>query len=120
MQSGRVYHVGDRDTLEFSIGSGSIPCALEMGILGMKPGEHRTILVPAAEINLFPFPKGSHFAADKNTPPGIGYEFGPGEGGDVSQSIPSVEARYLREPIPAGADLIFEVEMLAVEDQGTS
>lgn len=112
LQDGKVYQVGERDTLEFVIGTGSVPPALEKGILGMKPGEHRTILLPAAEVNLFPFPKGSHLTADK-PPPGIAYEFGPGEGGDVSESIPLGEAKHFREPLPAGADLIFEIEMLA-------
>lgn len=115
LQDGKIYQVGEQNTLDFVVGAGSVPPALDAGLIGMKPGERRIIQVPASEVNLFPFPKGSHFTLDKKTPPGIAYEFGPGEGGDVSQSIPSGETRYLREPIPAGADVIFEVEMLAVE-----
>jgi hypothetical protein len=115
LQDGKVYQVGDRDTLEFEIGAGSVPPALEMGVMGMKPGEHRTVLVPAAEVNLFPIPQGSHFTETKS-PPGISYEFGPGEGGDVSESIPLGRASHFREPLPAGADLYFDVEMLAAED----
>lgn len=113
MPDGKVYQVGERDTLEFVIGAGGVPPTLERGILGMKQGEHRTIRVPAAEVNLFPFPRGSHF----ETPPGIAYEFGPGNGGDVAELIPAGKGKHFREPLPAGADLNFEVEMLFVENQ---
>jgi hypothetical protein len=115
LQDGRVYQVGDHDTLEFVVGLARIPSALEAGIMGMQPGEHRTIRVPAAEVNLFPFPRGSHFAAATTGPPGIAYDFEPGEGGDVSLSLPLV--KHFREPLPAGADLYFEVGVLAVETQ---
>jgi hypothetical protein len=118
LQDGRVYQVGDRNTLDFMVGAGSVPPALETGVLGMKRGEHRTIRVPAAEVNLFPFPRGSHFTVEPETPPGIAYEFGPGDGGDVAESIPATRPRHFREPLPAGADLFFEVEMLAVENPG--
>lgn len=115
MQDGKVYQVDDRNTLEFVIGAGSVPPALEAGLLGMRPGEHRTVRVPAADLDLFPFPHGSHSTTE--TPPGIAYDFGPGNGGDVSLSI-SRKTRHVREPLPVGADLFFEVEMLSVEEQG--
>jgi len=108
---GKAYLVGARDTLEFVVGAGSVPPSLEMGVLGMRERERRTIVVPAAEVSLFPFPRGSHFARETESPPGTAYEFGPGEGGDVSLSI----SKPFREPLPLGADLFFEVEMLAVE-----
>ena len=37
-------------------------------------------------------------------------------GGDVSLSMPG-QARYYRQPIPAGCELLFEVEMLSVRDE---
>jgi FKBP-type peptidyl-prolyl cis-trans isomerase len=116
LPNGRVYQVGESNTLQFAVGALKVPATLEMGVIGMSPGDTRSIRVPAAEVELFPFPKGSHFALDKKTPPGIAYEFGPGEGGDVSQYIPAGEGKRFREPLPAGTDVIFEVEMLAVED----
>lgn len=115
LRDGRVYQVGEHDTLEFVVGVARIPAALELGILGMKPGERRTIRVPGAEVNLFPFPKGSHFTTVSQSPPGVCYDFAPGEGGDVLQSIPL--GKHFREPFPAGADLIFEVELLTVESR---
>lgn len=111
LPNGKVYLVGAKDTLEFVIGAGAVPPALEMGVLGMRAREHRSIMVPAAEVNLFPFPRGSHFAFETESPPGTAYDFGPGDEGDVSLSI----SKPFREPLPAGVDLYFEVEMLAVE-----
>lgn len=118
LDDGRVYLVGERNTLEFLVGSGRVPKSLETGLLGMQQGDHRVIRVSAAEAELFPFPKGSHFAFSTGGAPGIAYDFGPGAGGDVSLSIPG--NRDYREPLPAGVDVLFEVEMLSVKDEVTS
>lgn len=116
LEDGREYLVGERNTLEFVVGSGRVPRALEAVVLGMKEGDYRVVRVPSAEAEHFPFPKGSHFAFSTETPPGIAYDFGPGVGGDVSLSMPG-QARYYRQPIPAGCELLFEVEMLSVRDE---
>ncbi|GAW67922.1 peptidylprolyl isomerase [Geoanaerobacter pelophilus] len=118
LEDGRVYLVGERNTLEFLVGSGRVPKTLEAGLLGMQQGDHRVVRVPAAEAEFFPFPKGSHFAFSTGMAPGIAYDFGPGAGGDVSLSIPG--NRDYREPLPSGADVLFEVEMLSVQDEVTS
>lgn len=110
-KNGKLYLVGVKDTLEFVIGAGTVPPALEMGLQGMRAKEHRTIMVPAEEVNQFPFPRGSHFATETASAPGTAYDFGPGNGGDVSLEL----ARPDREPIPAGEDMYFDVEMLSVE-----
>jgi len=115
LEDGRIYLVGDGNTLEFVIGAGSVPPSLETGLLGMREGDHRFVRVPHAELDRFPFPRGSHFAFATGTAPGIAYEFGPGNGGDVSLAMPG-KSREHHEPIPAGADLFFEVEVLSVQD----
>lgn len=117
LEDGRVYLVGEHNTLEFVIGSGRLPKALEVGLLGMKTGDHRVVCVPAAEAELFPFPKGSHFAFSIDSTPGAAYEFGPGIGGDVSLSTSGKKWNY-RQPLPPGEDLFFEVEMLSVQEEG--
>ena len=121
LEDGTIYHIAERDTLEFIVGQGNILPSLEMGILGMKPGEHRTIRVPGAEAEQFPFdedaaPTGGHFPAGAVRSTKFGYDFGPGEGGDddVYLSIPAAPTRPLREPLAAGSNLIFEVKMIAV------
>lgn len=114
LEDGRVYLVGERNTLEFVMGAGQVPRALETGMLGMKEGDYRVVRVPSAEAEFFPFPKGSHFAFSTDTPPGA-YDFGPGVGGDVSLTVAAKTKDY-RQPIPAGCDLLFELELLSVQD----
>lgn len=114
---GRVYLVGERNTLEFVVGSGRVPRALESGLVGMREGDHRVVQVPYPEAELFPFPNGSHFAFSTKGAPGVAYDFGPGAGGDVSLSLPGKPKDY-REPLPKGEDVFFEVEMLRVEEDG--
>ena len=110
-KDGRLYLVGAKDTVEFVIGAGTVPPSLEMGLQGMRAKEHRNIMVPAEEVNKFPFPRGSHFARESASGAATGYDFGPGNGGDVSLELTWPD----REPIPAGEDMYFDVEMLAVE-----
>jgi hypothetical protein len=110
-QDGTLHLVGGADTLEFLAGTGTVPPSLEAGIKGMRPGERRSILVPAAEANSFPFPAGAHFSRETVSPPGTAYDFGPGNGGDVTLSI----SKPPREPLPPGTDLRFEVELLSLE-----
>lgn len=112
LADGKVYDVGDRNMLDVVWGETKLPPTLERALLGMKPGERQTVRVPAVEANLFPYPKGSHF--EKPTPPGVGYEFGPGEGGDVSVSIPPTP---IRDPLPPGADMLFDVEVLEIDQR---
>ncbi|MBU5612222.1 FKBP-type peptidyl-prolyl cis-trans isomerase [Geomonas azotofigens] len=116
LDDGRVYLVGEHNTFEFVVGTGRVPPTLEQGLMGMAQGDHRVIRVPGAEANLFPFPLGSHFAFSTGRAPGVAYDFGPGAGGDVSLSLPG-RTRDYREPLPAGQDVFFEVEMLAVEER---
>lgn len=125
LEDGTIYDTADRDFLEFVVGQGKTLPSVEMGVLGMKPGEHRTIRVSGAEFEKFPFeedqaPTEGHSPAGVPRTPKFGYDFGPGEGADddVYLSIPSSPSRPWRERPGAGADLFFEVEMIAVEDAG--
>lgn len=119
LEDGTIYDIADRDTLQFVVGEGNTLPSLEMGVLGMHPGEHRTIRVPASEVEDFPFlPDGAPNEAD--FPAGIGaggtgYDFEPGDdGGDVLlTSIPGLQAGH--QSPPAASDLIFDVEMVEVE-----
>lgn len=103
-QDGTPFLSTDKETLTFKAGAAMIPPSLEMAIMGMRPGDHRMIRIPASEVSLFPFPKGSP------TPPGVAYDFGPGDGGDVSESLLGRTRR-----VPSGRDVNIEVEVLAVE-----
>ena len=123
LEDGTIYDIADRDTLEFAVGQRNTFPSLEMGVIGMKPGEHRTIRVPSSEAAEFSFdeaeaPTAGHFPAGGAKPSRYGYDFGPGEGtgDDVYLTVPSAPARPLRERPPVGSDLLFEVEMISVED----
>jgi hypothetical protein len=123
LEDGTLYDIADRDWLEFVVAKGKTLPSLDRGVLGMEPGEHRTIRVPGAEIEQFPFdeeeaPTEGHLPAGADRTPKFGYDFGPGEGADddVYLSIPSAPPRSWRERPAAGGDLIFEVEMIEVSD----
>jgi len=122
LEDGTIYDTAVRDPLEFVIGQGNSLPSLETGVLGMQPGDTRTIKVSAAEVEEFPFnedeaPTESHFPAGAGRIPELQYDFGPSEGGDDDVYLaapPDPDGQAEREP--AGPDFIFEVEMLSVED----
>jgi len=123
LEDGTIYDLAGRNALEFVVGQGNTLPSLERGILGMKPGERRSVRVPGAEAEQFPFDEDAaltagHAPAGAQKTAKFGYDFGPGEGGgdDVLLTVPAAPTRALREPLAAGSDLLFEVEMIAVED----
>ena len=68
LEGGTISDIALRDPLEFVIGQGNTLPSLETGVLGMKAGDCRTIRVPAAEVEEFPFnedeaPTEAHFPA---------------------------------------------------------
>ena len=123
LEDGTIYDFAGRDTLDFLVGQGKTLPSLEMGVLGMKPGERRTVRVPGSEVADFPFDEGRapvepQFPAGAEKTQKFGYDFGPGEGAedDVYLSIPADPTKSLRQRPAAGSDLFFEVEMISVQD----
>lgn len=50
LDNGRIFHSTEgAEPLEFTIGAGQVFPALENGVVGMKPGEVRNIVIPVAE-----------------------------------------------------------------------
>ncbi len=85
LEDGTLYDFTDRDQLEFIVGQGNTLPTLEMGVLGMKEGEQRSIKVPTAELDEFPYVQ-DEAPTEPGFPAGTaggGYEFGPGEEGDI-------------------------------------
>ncbi|SNB46571.1 FKBP-type peptidyl-prolyl cis-trans isomerase [Geobacter sp. DSM 9736] len=120
LEDGTIYDFTERDLLEFVLGEGNTLPSLEMGVIGMKQGEQRTIRVPVSELDEFPFepeeaPVEPGFPAGAA---GAGYEFVPGEEGDVLNEPPprTTGARSLP---PAGGYVYFEVELVKVRDAET-
>jgi hypothetical protein len=123
LEDGTISDIALRDPLEFVIGQGNTLPSLESGVLGMKEGDCRTIRVPAAEVEDFPFnedeaPTEAHFPAGAERIPGLRYDFGPSEGGDddVYLAIQEETSKQPSDRTAAGPDLFFEVELITVED----
>ena len=123
LEDGTISDIAVRDPLEFVIGQGNCLPSLETGVLGMKPGDCRTIVVSAAEVAEFPFnedeaPTEPHFPAGAARIPELSYDFGPSEGGDddVYLAVQEEPGEPERDGTSAGPDLFFEVEMISVED----
>ncbi|MBJ6726115.1 FKBP-type peptidyl-prolyl cis-trans isomerase [Geomesophilobacter sediminis] len=120
LEDGTIYDIADADTLEFVVGQGNTLPTLEMGVLGMKPGDHRVIRVAASEAEEYPFdedeaPTDSHFSAGARGP-SFGYDFGPEDGGDVYLTMPAAPTRPLQVRRKVASDLYFDVEMISVEE----
>jgi len=123
LEDGTISDIAVRDPLEFVIGQGNTLPSLETGVLGMEPGDCRTIRISGAEIEEFPFnedeaPTDSHFPAGASRIPELEYDFGPSEGGDddVYLAVAEESSTPPGERTEAGPDYFFEVEMISVED----
>jgi hypothetical protein len=124
LEDGTISDIALRDPLEFVIGQGNTLPSLETGILGMKAGDCRTISVPAAEVENFPFnedeaPTEAHFPAGAERIPELRGDFGPSEGGDddvYMMAIQEESSEPLSNLTAASTDFFFEVEMISVED----
>jgi hypothetical protein len=118
-EDGTIYDYAERDQLEFIIGEGYTIPSLEKGVIGMHPGDVRTIRVSAAELTEYPFeldeaPTGPGYAAGMA---GDGTADEPGTGGDNERVVQDdLPVKPLEESPELGADLFFEVEMIDVED----
>ena len=123
LEDGTIGDVALRDPLEFVIGQGNTLPSLETGVLGMKVGDCRTIRVPAAEVEQFPFtedeaPTEAHFPAGAERIPELRYDFGPSEGGDddVYLAVEEQSGSPTSSSAAVAPDLCFEVEMISVEN----
>jgi hypothetical protein len=122
LEDGTISDIALRDPLEFVIGQGNTLPSLETGVLGMRAGDCRTIRIPAAEVEEFPFnedeaPTEGHFPAGAERIPELRYDIGPNEGGgdDVYLAIEEASSKPASDRAAAGPDFFFEVEMLSVE-----
>lgn len=117
----------DEEPFEFVIGSGEVIPGLEQRLLGMEAGQQATFEVPALEAygpapldpeNVQNIPR-EEFPADMELEPGqvVGFATPNGE------EVPGIIMGFTDEVVTvdfthplAGHDLIFEVEVLAVEN----
>lgn len=123
LEDGTIYDFTDRDTLEFIVGEGEVFAEFEKSVIGMSPGEIKEVRIPAAEAAEFAFqgeaaPGAEHLGAGTTGVRGQ-YNIAPGEEGDVLEEpfpTPMHVDRPKRRPEEAGQDLIFEIELLEVQE----
>lgn len=124
LEDGTVFDsTEDRNPLEFTVGEGELIPGLEQGILGMTPGESKTIVIPM-ELGYGPHLKERICELDKKRiPQGIQPEVGqqvqlyradglPIMGTVVGESETSFTMDY-NHPL-AGKTLIFETRLLEI------
>ncbi|HWI40465.1 MAG TPA: FKBP-type peptidyl-prolyl cis-trans isomerase [Verrucomicrobiae bacterium] len=126
LEDGTLYDFSDRDSLEFIIGEGDIMPELEKGVLGMKPGQQKTIRIPAFEVEEFRYtnpdaPNEAGFPAGTTPGDEEQYDIGTGEEADDDEES-SVEGLHVttlsgeRDPDEGNAEeYIFEIELLEIE-----
>lgn len=111
----------DRDPLQFTIGNGEIILGFEQAVIGMEPGETKTIKIPSGEAY------GPHneemvleidrneFPADLNLRAGLQLQMRQDDGRaipvmviDISESSVTLDANH---PL-AGKDLTFDIRLV--------
>jgi hypothetical protein len=119
LEDGTLYEFTDATMLRFTIGKGQTLPSLDEGVIGMAPGEHRTISLPAVEVEEYPLvapdaspeigvPRGSSRAPN-------GYEFAPGADGDTLTPGQPRPRRVKVQPAP-GASLLCHVKLIEVQE----
>lgn len=124
LDDGTVFDTSvDRDPLQFTIGEGQIIPSFEQAVLGMNPGESKTIKIPTDEAY------GTHreemvMVVDRNQLPAdlnpeVGQQLQSRQPGgrtivvtvtDVSESSVTVDANH---PL-AGKDLNFDIQLIEI------
>ncbi|MBS1638664.1 MAG: peptidylprolyl isomerase [Bacteroidetes bacterium] len=113
-----------REPLEFEVGAGMMIAGFDKGVVGMSVGEKKTIQIPAAEAYgeaneemIFDFPK-ERFPADMIPEVGMQLSMNNGQGGVIPVTIIEVKEDAVvldANHHLAGKDLIFDIEMVAIE-----
>jgi len=111
-----------REPLGFTIGAGKLIPDFEQAVLGMKPGESKTIEIPADRA--YPYYDDLVHVMDRdqlpeNIPPEVGVQFDLSQPDgqklqitiiDVSESTVTLDANHYL----AGKDLIFDIELVEI------
>lgn len=125
LRSGETFDTSQgRDPLEFTVGSGQVIPGFDQGVMGMQPGEKKTVEIPVdqaygpkAEEMMLEFPK-TQFPEGMN--PEVGMQLGLSDNTGQSHTVRVAEIREesvildANHPL-AGEDLIFDIELVEVE-----
>ena len=115
---------GIGEPLEFVIGSGQMIPAFEQGVIGMEPGESKTVSIPAEQAYGPHHPQGVMEVERSQLPTGMPLEVGSivqgnaPNGEQVPFTVVEVTASRVtldRNHPLAGKDLTFEIKLVEVE-----
>jgi peptidylprolyl isomerase len=112
-----------REPLEFTVGGGQVIKGFDQGVMGMQPGDKRTVEITVddaygekSEEMIIEFPK-SQFPPDMNPEVGMQLMMNNGAG----QSFPVVVKEVNQDSVVldanhplAGEDLIFDIELVEI------
>jgi peptidylprolyl isomerase len=125
LRNGEVFDSSQgREPLEFTVGSGQVIKGFDQGVMGMQPGDKKTVEIDVADAYgekqqemLIEFPK-TQFPPDMNPEEGMQLMMNNGAG----QSFPVTIAEVREESVIldanhplAGQDLIFDLELVSIE-----
>ncbi|HUQ96618.1 MAG TPA: peptidylprolyl isomerase [Chitinophagaceae bacterium] len=113
-----------RDPLEFTVGSGQVIKGFDMGVMGMQPGDKKTVEIGVTDAYgekqqemLIEFPK-TQFPAEMQPEEGMQLMMNNGAG----QQFPVIVAEVREDSVLldanhplAGQDLIFDLELVSIE-----
>lgn len=113
-----------REPLEFTVGSGQVIKGFDQGVMGMQPGDKKTVEIGVGDAYgekqqemLIEFPK-EQFPADMKPEPGMELVMNNGAGQSFRVRIAEVREDTVlldaNHPL-AGEDLIFDLELVSIE-----
>ena len=123
-EDGTVFDTSaDRDPLEFTIGRGQLIPGFEQAVIGMSPGESKTVNIPADEAygqhnaEMLTEVDRSQFPADLNPEVGQQLQLNRPDGQTVVVTVASVSESTVtldaNHPL-AGKDLIFDIQLVEI------
>jgi FKBP-type peptidyl-prolyl cis-trans isomerase 2 len=123
-EDGTVFDTSaDRDPLEFTIGRGQLIPGFEQAVIGMSPGESKTVNIPAGEAygqhnaEMLTEVDRSQFPDDLNPEVGQQLQLNRPDGQTVVVTVASVSESTVtldaNHPL-AGKDLIFDIQLVAI------
>ena len=125
LEDGTVFDSSEgADPLEFTLGQGQMITGFEEGVIGMEPGESRTLNIPADEA-YGPHQADGVIEVDRSElPPEMPLEVGmqlqaaQGNGQTVNMTVVEIGDDKVKmdgnHPL-AGKDLIFEIQMMEID-----
>lgn len=113
-----------REPLEFTVGSGQVIKGFDQGVMGMQPGDKKTVEIDVADAYgekqqemLIEFPK-TQFPPDLKPEPGMELMMNNGAGQSFQVRVAEVHDDTVildaNHPL-AGEDLIFDLELVSIE-----